>query len=225
MTSTTQHVQIMYSNATIYKPKTWQNFTFHTNSSIRKCKLDFLYGNAGSELLRGVILKNSKALFECMAPPFFPFPFFFPLPRKIWSELIGVCIMRRLRWAERGRVIPRTEGQAFWGSWLSTPALWCMYSCVPVTTLPNPRFFLGMGCIKHRRTVSISSALHMNAFWSKKRKLNLIFSIHNCSLFKKAWSIYTVYIFKKDLLTLYGKCHSKNTKYFIWDKDTQNQFK
>lgn len=133
----------------------------------------FFYGNTGSELLHGVILKNSKALFECMAPHH-PISIFFPLPRKIWSELIGVCIMRRLRWAERGRVIPRTEGQAFWGSWLSTPALWCMYSCVPVTTLPNPRFFLGIGCIKRIQSDCINILCYAHeCFFKQKPKMKL----------------------------------------------------
>lgn len=104
-----------------------------------------------------------------------PISIFFPLPRKIWSELIGVCIMRRLRWAERGRVIPRTEGQAFWGSWLSTPALWCMYSCVPVTTLPNPRFFLGIGCIKRIQSDCINIFAYAHECFSKqKSKIELL---------------------------------------------------
>lgn len=98
---------------------------------------------------------------------------FFPLPRKIWSEFIGVCIMRRLRWAERGRVIPRTEGQAFWGSWLSTPALWCMHSCVPATTPLNPRFFLGIGCIKLIQSDCINIRCYLHDFSNQKPEMKL----------------------------------------------------
>lgn len=45
-----------------------------TLQKYQKCKWKCRYGNMGSEL--GVILKNSKALFKCMAPPSHPFPFF-----------------------------------------------------------------------------------------------------------------------------------------------------
>ncbi len=109
--------------------------------TIQKCKWECLYWQHGIWTSPWSHFKKPASIVQMHGTTTLPFPFF-PLPRKIWSEFIGVCIMRRLRWAERGRVIPRTEGQAFWGSWLSTPALWCMHSCVPATTPSKSKVLL-----------------------------------------------------------------------------------